>query len=112
MIKMLNEPYSILNDIAMSINPNLECEVQFHPELKTPGNTVFSDDGKILINVSINIPFYATVEILAHELAHAILGIDEEEHGEKWSQMFDRIHEEYVRRVDERHEQEAADAGK
>ena len=35
-------------------------------------------------------------EILAHELAHAIVGITEEDdHGDKWQEVFEAIHVKY-----------------
>lgn len=52
------------------------------------GYTLFPDDGgKILIVINGDIPFWATVEILSHELAHAALG-ENETHSKEWESLF------------------------
>ena len=40
-------------------------------------------------------------EILAHELAHVVVGTNEEnDHGDKWQEVFDAIHVKYEELVD------------
>jgi len=62
------------------------------------GRTLFPDENSDfeipVVEVSTNIPFTAMIEILAHELAHVIAGI-ESGHGEKWDAIFEAIHRKY-----------------
>lgn len=64
--------------------------------------TDFEDDGSINIYISPTIKDDAPItlevatELLAHELAHAITGKDEEEHGVIWEAQFDKLNELYI----------------
>lgn len=53
-----------------------------------------------MVFVTPNIPVCDCAEILAHELAHVAVGV-EEDHGEKWEKAFDSIFSEYNRIADE-----------
>lgn len=63
--------------------------------------TDFADDGSIRIYISPTIKddepitFEVATELLAHELAHAIAGKDEE-HNAVWEAQFDKLNELYV----------------
>ena len=65
------------------------------------GECVFNDDGTIQINIAIigkrNRPIGVEdiTELLAHELAHAICGI-EAEHGQVWEDTFERLRQLYI----------------
>lgn len=64
------------------------------------GVTQFNDDGSIEIYISPckkdyeNMDFETATELLAHEFAHAIVGI-KEEHNEKWENTFARLNDLY-----------------
>jgi hypothetical protein len=56
------------------------------------GVTVFPDDGsRPQIFLSLKLPLEGLAEILAHELAHVIIG-HEEEHSAEWEKAFSAIH--------------------
>lgn len=63
--------------------------------------TDFEDDGSISIYISPTIKdeqpitFEVATELLAHELAHAISGKDEE-HNAVWEAQFDKLNELYI----------------
>lgn len=55
------------------------------------GVTIFSDDGSPpIIEVNPFIPLAHIAEIIAHELAHVIAGL-EAGHGEEWDREFQKI---------------------
>ena len=69
--------------------------------------TDFADDGSISIYISPiikndePITFEVATELLAHELAHAIAGKDEE-HNAVWEAQFDKLNELYVEEATKR----------
>lgn len=79
-----------------------EINCYWQPELKDEqgnevyGLTNFEDDGNITVLVSGVLPVLDCAEILAHELAHIMVGF-EQEHNEKWEKAFDDIQTEYMR---------------
>ncbi len=106
-LEIMNDPFVVLLAAVQNLYPEIECEIQLDPTIKKPfklfgkrlwghcGCTLFPDDGGIpQIRLSSNIPYFAVVEILAHELAHVVAGIDAG-HGEEWEEAFKKIHAEY-----------------
>ena len=87
--------------------PGKGCEVQWQPGIQDDelseqgyGFTEFHDDGSILVVVDANLQVSNAVEVLAHELAHVAVGI-ENEHGAAWETAFDAIFQEYGRIAEE-----------
>ena len=97
MIKFVNDPLPIICNIVLEIKPDIECDIQYRPDIDSAGCTTFPDDGeRILIDINSEIPFSAVAEILAHELAHVIVGRSGgDEHGEKWENVFNEIFDRY-----------------
>lgn len=103
MIKIINEPYQLLFDVVEKLYGKIDAEIQFAPmeEGEGAGCTTFTDDnGTPLITVNASIPFIATIEIIAHEIAHVIAGI-KNAHNEKWQKVFSDIHEHYNRAIED-----------
>ncbi|HEX2959096.1 MAG TPA: hypothetical protein VHO70_19830 [Chitinispirillaceae bacterium] len=102
MIKIINDAYELLFEVVKKMYGNINAEVQFAPiEGEEAGCTSFPDDGGVpLITVNACIPFIATIEIIAHEIAHIIAGV-ENEHNEKWEKVFSDIHEQYYQAIQE-----------
>lgn len=69
------------------------------------GYTQVSEDGNIGIYLDINQPYFAMLETISHEMAHAIVGI-EHEHDEVWENKFDEIYNEYIRLCNEKYGEE------
>lgn len=64
------------------------------------GMTCFPDEGSDVstvpeILISAELPVKHAVEVLAHELAHVAIGV-EEGHGEAWEKAFEAIHRAYM----------------
>lgn len=117
MITIQNNPFDIIINIVKSKYPGVNAEIYFVDDLKDDKDeevcgvivipTEKKDEGKpyeILISSEINMQ--GVVEVLAHELSHAIIGADcAEDHGPEWEEKFNWIHEEYVKKMQELVEQ-------
>lgn len=73
-----------------------ENELSNEQEMVYAGFTMFSEDGRkpLFIYVNGGVPIEHTVEIIAHEVAHVIAGVDAD-HGEKFQTVFDEIYQKY-----------------
>lgn len=98
-----NDPFSLVWKAFKNLYPGKGCEVQWQPGIQDDelseqgyGFTEFHDDGSILVVVDANLQVSNAVEVLAHELAHVAVGI-ENEHGAAWETAFDAIFQEYGR---------------
>jgi hypothetical protein len=101
-IVFLNNPFDIILQATNELYPGINVDIQFDDRMKFfrlgpiifghCGETIFPFDNSLpLINMSTNIPFRRMPEILAHELAHVVVGYDEG-HGDKWKDVFDKIY--------------------
>ena len=102
-----NDPFSLVWKAFKNLYPGKGCEVQWQPGIQDDelseqgyGFTAFHDDGSILVVVDANLQVSNAVEVLAHELAHVAVGI-ENEHGAAWETAFDAIFKEYGRIAEE-----------
>ena len=100
MINFLNNPFDIVLKAVKNLYDNIDVDIVVTQDLKDEkgetayGCTVFPDDGKppiIFINKDISVEAFP--EILSHEIAHVISGINEE-HNEKWDKIFSDIQKE------------------
>lgn len=92
---------------------SLECDIDFGdiPDPEALGATNFPDDkGRVQVRLRPDMAIGDSLSVLAHELAHVIVGKDGG-HGPEWEKTYADIHEEYTRWYDERlkKEQEKAD---
>jgi len=107
-LKFINNPFDVIIKAVEELYPSTYALIQFNPELRgieygECGCTNFpkNSNEEILIDISTNIPFEHMVEILAHELAHVIVGIcEKDDHGEKWQNVFEAIHVKYEELID------------
>ena len=102
-----NDPFSLVWKAFKNLYPGKGCEVQWQPGIQDDelseqgyGFTEFHDDGSILVVVDANLQVSNAVEVLAHELAHVAVGI-ENEHGAAWETAFDAIFQEDGRIAEE-----------
>lgn len=95
-------PYTLVLEVFNDLYPGHDVEVGFAPEAKCDGGfafTVFPDDGsKPEVWIGVHTPVEASIEVIAHELAHVAVGIDAE-HGPAWEAAFEAIHAEYAKRM-------------
>ena len=103
MLKILNDPIPTLLQVIEELYPGTEAQIQYDPTIKPDeqecGYASYSDElQSFVISVSTEVPVYGVIEIIAHEAAHVIAGL-EEEHGEKWERIFGEIHEAYCAKV-------------
>lgn len=102
-----NSPFEMLDIAFKRLFPNVKYTAYFEPDIRDDSNgekvcglTDFSDDGEITIFIDTDLSINNSVEIFAHELAHAGVGV-EHEHDEVWEKAFDDLFEEYNKIGDE-----------
>lgn len=94
------DPFAYVYQAFKNLYPGKECKCLFSDNLtddngeKVFGITEFQDDGSVIVLISLNLSIVDAIEVLAHELAHVAMGV-EEEHGQKWKDCFDAIYDEY-----------------
>ena len=97
-----NDPFYIVYTATKNLYPK-EIEkvsgIYWYPNLEDEGNKVygitdFLNDNKVVIYIDPQLSVENAVEILAHELAHVVAGV-ENEHNKKWEEVFENIHKEY-----------------
>lgn len=97
-----NSPFEILAEAFRRLYPDVEYMAFIDSNIgegengeKVYGLTNFDEDsGAITIFVDSNLSIENAVEIFAHELAHAVVGI-EHDHDEVWEGAFDELFKEY-----------------
>ncbi len=98
-----NDPFGIIYQSFRELFPNVRVDgIWWEPNIResedgTPvfGLTDFGEDGEVHVFVSTEIAVSDAAEILAHELAHAAVGIDHD-HDESWESAFNAIHKKYI----------------
>lgn len=126
--KFAFDPFQIVLDVFHDFYPDAEPATIWYVGKVTDWNnkemkkvwglTSFPDDltKPITIDIKVDMPVHAAVEILAHELAHLAAGRkyscratgtkegDRLSHGPKWERIFARMQKEYEKRVQARYE--------
>lgn len=90
-VKIIKNPLYILNQISKSYPKLKDIEVVFSFMDKGWGKT----DGKTII-ININLRLYNLPEILAHEMAHCIVGV-EHKHDDVWDKEFSKIQKAFAK---------------
>lgn len=98
----INDPMPLIYKAFRLLYPETQVdEIYYQPgltdddEKEICGFTNFADDGTVQIFVSADITVLNAAEILAHELAHVVVGKDNG-HNEKWESVFSEIHKKYM----------------
>lgn len=102
-MKIKNNPIETVLEACRNLYKNIDVDIWFSPDMNDEegspaGYTLFPKDGsKPIIYVNAEIPFSAVPEIIAHEIAHVVIGKREvvDEHDDKWEEVFQSIFEEY-----------------
>jgi predicted SnoaL-like aldol condensation-catalyzing enzyme len=100
-----NNPIDTVMQAANELYPDLKVFMQFDPSVRhgkflflrwgTHGYTNFpADKSEPQINISSKINLGRIVEVIAHEIAHAVAGYDAD-HGKAWQTEFDKIFDKY-----------------
>jgi hypothetical protein len=96
-----NSPFEMLDIAFKRLFPDVRYTAYFEPNIrddengeKVCGLTDFADDGEITIFVGTDLSINNAVEIFAHELAHAGVGVHHQ-HDEVWEKAFDDLFNEY-----------------
>lgn len=102
-----NSPFEMLDIAFKRLFPNVKYTAYFEPNIRDDENgeevcglTDFADGGEITIFIDTDLSINNAVEIFAHELAHAGVGV-EHGHDEKWQKAFDDLFDEYNKIGDE-----------
>lgn len=100
----------LMLEVAREIKPDISAKVYFTSAIpwngesnEAVGCTVFPDDGSVPhIQIHTGCTIEGSCEVLAHELAHVIVGTDAEpdEHGPKWKAMFDMIYATWAEKME------------
>lgn len=105
-------PFDDILHAAQRVHKDIDVKIQFDEHMRRFlfwgrwGETFFPNDSSTpVITISANLPYKHCLEILAHELAHVIVGVDTG-HGNKWQKCFEEIHKEYSNIVLARQEAE------
>lgn len=113
MIKFLENPHQILLDAANELYPNADADIifldresydEFVENKESYACVKFTDNLKPLIVVCIDVPYVASIELIAHEIAHVVCGYTddpEKAHGKEWEDVFTKINERYCQKVDD-----------
>lgn len=101
-VKLLFDPFGLVLEVFNELYPQHECEVIFGSRMPeaTFGYTDFAQSPPWII-VGFDIPMAGVVEVLAHELAHVVAGL-EADHGPEWEAAFNAIHNRYTELFSER----------
>lgn len=98
-----NSPFEMLDMAFKRLFPDVKYTAYFETDIrdnadgnKVCGLTDFSDDGEITIFIDTDLSINNAVEIFAHELAHAGVGVAHD-HDEVWEKAFDDLFEVYNR---------------
>lgn len=95
-----SDPFNRLIKIAQKkLSISDKITIQFHPEISVNGEPPFGETIEesacsYVINIAATLPVFAAVEIMAHELAHVIAGIDNE-HNDIWDSIFSDLQKEF-----------------
>ena len=105
---MTRPTFDPIGEVLAAVNalyPDLDIAVDWvmvEDEGAPFGECAFDDSGRLLgIEINAATPVGAVAEIIGHEVAHAVAGSDAD-HGPAWEAVFDRIRDEYTRRVTEK----------
>lgn len=113
MIKFLENPHQILLDAVNELYPNADADIifldkeaydEFVENKESYACVKFTDNLKPLIVVCIDVPYVASIELIAHEIAHVVCGYtddSEKAHGKEWEDVFTKINERYCQKVDD-----------
>lgn len=98
--KIANNPFDIVFQAVNELYPNTEARIQFDPTLNMEeqeyGYTEFGESGTLpIVGINPELPVSAAIEILAHELAHVIVGYIAD-HGPEWEKVFSEINDKYT----------------
>lgn len=103
--------YNPLDDLicaAINLYPKLDCYIQFDDVQDAKGMTFFPSDGsRPVICIDIRNNMIQCLDVLCHELAHAVLGENHTEHDKKWEDVQESIYNEYERLIEMRSSKDA-----
>lgn len=99
MIRIAFDPFKMVLEVANDLYPGTKADVFFSmdPVGKEYGVTDFGGPVPAIL-ICAQTPFFATPEILAHEIAHVVCGLDAA-HGKQWDKVFSAIQREYQKRI-------------
>lgn len=97
-----NSPFEMLAEAFSRLYPDVEYMAFIEPNIREGANgeevyglTDFDEDtGAITIFIDSELSILNAIEIFAHELAHAAVGV-EHDHDEAWESTFNKLFKEY-----------------
>lgn len=99
MVTFVYDPIEKMAEAALNVFPDLKAEIQFNPEIKSPGITTFPKNGSVpLIEINAELTLSEVVEQMAKELAFVAVGSVDENNPE-WHKAHNEILQEFERIV-------------
>jgi len=93
------DPMLLVRETAAHLYPKSQAIIFFSvDEGKNAYGAIRMENGEAVITIDLLTPLGRVPEILAHEIAHAVVGIDKK-HGNEWKKAFGAIHKEFDRRM-------------
>lgn len=98
-----NNLFDLMKETIELLYPSLKFDVWISDigEDNGYGYTYFPEDSVPVIEIGIHVPIGVFPEILAHEIAHVIAGI-EADHSEAWDEEFSKIQDKWTELVNEK----------
>lgn len=97
-----NDMFSMMYKAFKNLYPDKVCEIWWDTDLEnrhegktTIGDCSYCEDGRVYVDISVNLTVLEAAETLIHELAHVALGEENPSHDEEWEQARQAIIEEY-----------------
>jgi hypothetical protein len=98
-----NNPLDVVIEAIRKLYPQAQAVIQLSSMFKNESFTVKMDGKLPMIMIQDNLEIWDMVKNIAHEVAHVIVGFDED-HGPKWEITYRRIQEKYVEIMEHRKE--------
>lgn len=108
MLKFILNPYELMMRLAKKRYPKIKAQVIFTNDLpkynkkKVKGYTLFRPKEIPLIGINVSCSVERSLEVLAHELAHVVVGYSNK-HNAKWNKVFNQIHEDWCLEMEKRY---------
>jgi hypothetical protein len=111
MIVWEHTPFKDMCDVAEHLYGEIECDIKFNANLLAESNcygrACLNLEGKrntILLDQKTDV--LTLIDVLAHELAHVITGIEDEDHSDKWMDIYQSLVLKYNSFSNEKYKQE------
>lgn len=93
-------PVDIALDVFRELHPDAAVDVVWYAGHDTPGATYYHEGEPPVIALSLELTISEAVEVLLHELAHAVTGHESADHGPEFEAVLAALTEAYERQTE------------